>query len=294
MDIDLRIILLAIGALFVIGLILVDRIKRKKSENMPYKRFSESNDFELPSMSTSDDVPSHEALDELRIDETVETASLKSIQPERDFGDDFSGEPDIDDEAAETSNFAEMLHVESDDTFDESTSQEEVLSESGEDDEDHALEEITDEAESELTAELVLSLLVLAPKGEQFRGSQIKMALKEAGFTFGAMDIFHLLEGDETLVSVANVLEPGFFVPKELASFKTPGLVVFSQLPATLSGEALFAKWCKAAKKINVVLGGRLTDLNQKPLDRAAFDKLREQAEAIPATHHVAREEDRE
>jgi len=39
---------------------------------MPYKRFSESNDFELPSMSSSKDAPSHDELDELRVDETVE------------------------------------------------------------------------------------------------------------------------------------------------------------------------------------------------------------------------------
>lgn len=57
MDMDLRIVLLVVGALIIIGLIVADRIKRNKTQDQPYRRFSESDDFDLPSMSASHEAP---------------------------------------------------------------------------------------------------------------------------------------------------------------------------------------------------------------------------------------------
>jgi len=282
MDIDLRIILLVIGAVFIIGLIVADNIKRKKKENLPYKRFSEGKDFELPSMSTVDDGPNHDTLDELRVDETASAEPMAFRSELKDKLED-EGSSKLEMELGKISSEA------SDDSISQASEQPD--SKLSLENEALASDAVVDEVQDEKIEEspnssapqMVLSLLVLAPKGEQFRGSQIKMALSEAGFTFGKMDIFHLSEGDESLVSVANVVEPGSFLPDELADFKTPGLVVFSQLPALLSGGEVYAKWYKAAKKINVVLGGRLTDLHQNPLDSDAFDALRLQAEEISA-----------
>ena len=133
---------------------------------------------------------------------------------------------------------------------------------------------------------LVLSLLLLAPKGEKFRGTQLKMALKESGFSHGKMDIFHHMDGDEALVSVANVLEPGTFNLEEMATLKTPGVVIFSQLPASRSGSELYSVWYTATRKMNTALGGRLTTIDRMPLESDHFDKLRQQAAGFSAIGH--------
>lgn len=130
---------------------------------------------------------------------------------------------------------------------------------------------------------LVLSLLLLAPKGDMFRGTQLKMALKESGLSHGKMEIFHLLDGDEALVSVANVLEPGTFNLEEMIPLKTPGVVIFSQLPSSKSGAEIFKAWHSAARNLNIALGGRLCSINRMPLEDDYFDKLQEQAEQFAA-----------
>jgi cell division protein ZipA len=277
MDIDLRIILLIIGAIFIIGLIILDSFKRKSRENLPYKRFSEDENFELPSMSTSDDAPSHDALEELRSDE-FDIIELPARNHE--WQQHESDAPQV--EPQPESYVEQQNELQAEATQEELT---QVLSGAEDGVADEAVTEPTQQQPEQVAEpQMVLSLLVLAPIGEKFRGSQIKMALKEVGFVFGKMDIYHLMEGDDSLVSVANVLEPGTFDSEDMSSLKTPGLVIFSQLPAARSGSEMFEKWYRASRKVKAALGGRLTDLNQKPLDSDTFDRLRQQAEAIPAT----------
>ena len=267
MDIDLRIILLAIGALFIVGLILVDQIKRKKREDQPYKRFSESNDFELPPMSTTDDTPTHDELDELHIDgatlsEQVVVEDGLGDQPEPET----LADPELEDRGVEAS------HAESDESL-----QAESPSESDNETQDES------ENEQEQGQGMVLSLLVLAPKGEQFRGSQIKMALKETGFSYGNMNIFHQMKGGDSVVSVANVLEPGTFEMDDIDALRTPGLVLFAQLPGPHSGGEAFERWYKSARKLKAALSARLTDMHQQPLEKDNIEKLRTEAEGFAA-----------
>ena len=273
-DLDLRIILLVVGALIIVGLIIADRVKRKKRGDMPYNRFSEGEDFELPSMRATHEAPSHDDLDELRMDDRSSAATTVFDDSESEIVESVSVES-VDAPIEETIEDSGTIDV--DPTL-ESVSDLEPASEESQ-------EEPPKEAEKMGDPGLVLSLLILAPKGEKFRGTQINMALKEVGFRFGKMDIFHLTDGDEALVSVANVLEPGTFNPDEITTLKIPGLVIFSQLPAARSGDEVYDTWYRSARKLKAALSGRLTDMRQQPLESDYFENLRAQAESYPASN---------
>lgn len=285
---DLRIILVVIGALIIIGLIVVDRIKRKKKQDSPYRRFSEE-EFELPSMSATQETPAHDELDGLRVDETEDLQSAAEMDevvplvvddyPQPPVGvvlTDSVREPEAESDAETTA--AQAAHEQ---PLNDHTTTAQIPAQSVSQPEPEL--EPVEEIEVEEEPGMVLSLLVLAQKGEKFRGSQIKMALKEGGFVYGDMDIFHQMEGDEALVSIANVLEPGTFEPDEISSIKTPGLVLFAQLPASCSGDELFNRWYRSARKLKAALGGRLTDMRQQPLNDDSVNQLRAKAEAFSA-----------
>ncbi|MCW8888458.1 MAG: hypothetical protein OQK25_05300, partial [Gammaproteobacteria bacterium] len=242
MDVELRITLLVIGALIIVGLIFADRLKRKNRADSPYKRFSESEDFDLPSMSASHESPSHADLDGLRMDDQ---AAIDSTDVASDDDENSAVASDVVTESS-SQNFESTTEI---DIEAIPQSVPDAIVEAEESNSEQPLE-VEAEAEIEEDPSLVLSLLVLAPKGEKFRGTQIKMALNEVGFVFGKMDIYHLLDGDETLVSVASVLEPGTFDPNEMGATKIPGLVVFSQLPAARSGEEVYDTWYRTTKKL--------------------------------------------
>ena len=83
--------------------------------------------------------------------------------------------------------------------------------------------------------EKIITLFVLAPTGVPFRGSFLMEAMSEAGLQYGDMQIFHRIEKqagrDDTLFSVANIVEPGTFEPNRMDGFATPGVVLILQLP---------------------------------------------------------------
>lgn len=283
MDMDLRIVLVVVGALVIIGLIIADRIKRKKSHNQPYRRFSESEDLDLPSMSATHEAPAHDDLGDMHIDDVVDLSSI--AQPE-EF--DVSEAVVISNSNLETTTSFEAEHIELPEPMDETVGVIDAVEAFEEVDDSVQVPElhtnvVEESEEIEEAKGMVLSLLLLASKGEKFRGSQLKMALKECGLSYGKMKIFHLLDGDEALVSVANVLEPGTFDPEEMSTLKTPGVVIFSQLPSLRAGAEVFAAWHTAARKLNIALGGRLCSINRMPLEDGYFEQLQQQAEQFDA-----------
>lgn len=290
MDMELRIILIGVGALIIIGLIIADQIKRKRAQELSYRRRSQDDEFDLPSMSTIQEEPEQDQLGELHIGDEVNWSPVaqtdKPAEPAQvvitAIPEDSAGE--IDDMSIEP-----VLGSEPEP---EPEPDQPIIDESGSEGAFENGDEVAEEAAAENG--MVLSLLLLAPKGEKFRGTQLKMALKESGFSFGKMDIFHLLDGDEAVVSVANVLEPGFFDPVEMGEIKTPGVVIFSQLPSARSGGEVFEQWHRAIKKLNAALGGRLTDMSQQQLAGDYFYRLRAEAESYPASNIESAQDDSE
>ncbi len=135
------------------------------------------------------------------------------------------------------------------------------------------------EPQQDKTSEVIV-LTLLAQKGKQIRGPVMLRALKDAGFFYGDMDIFHYVEreGDEPLFSVANILEPGRFIMSELAEFQTPGIAIFMGLPTSQpGGEALHIMLTKA-RQLGAQLNATLCDGQRQPLSAEMLGWLEKRA----------------
>lgn len=132
-------------------------------------------------------------------------------------------------------------------------------------------------------AELIIALFVLPnDDNEGFVGSDIFTVLQDQGLSYGKMEIFHHYGMGEPKVkqaifSVANILKPGTFDPKQMDEFLSPGLVFFMRLPGAFGGRVAFELMLSTAKKVAEHLEGTLTDEQQYILDQDMIDAWREQ-----------------
>ncbi|MEN8107567.1 MAG: cell division protein ZipA [Pseudomonadota bacterium] len=126
----------------------------------------------------------------------------------------------------------------------------------------------------------VVTLFVLAPTGVPFPGNFILEAMQTAGLQFGDMDIFHHVgkcQGrEESLFSVANLVEPGTFNPAAMETFATEGLVLFLQLPGPLDPTKAFDSMVKAGQSLAESLGGTICDATRSALTNQTIGHMRE------------------
>jgi len=128
--------------------------------------------------------------------------------------------------------------------------------------------------------DLVIALTVMAPEGRLFTGRAIKNALDNQDLHFGEMQIYHRFHAGnrkQPVFSAANIIDPGTFLPAELISMKTPGLLLFARLPGPINGMAVFDALMDAAHGIAEQLDGIVCDETRTPLTEAKIEALRGQ-----------------
>ncbi len=129
---------------------------------------------------------------------------------------------------------------------------------------------------------LIIALNIMARAPARFHGLDILAALKDNGFVFGEMNIFHYYpEGaaGRPLCSVANTVEPGRFDIEHMAELETPGLSLFMQLPGPLEGRAAFDKVLQLGRALADRLGGELCDETRSVLTLQTIGHLKETIE---------------
>lgn len=135
----------------------------------------------------------------------------------------------------------------------------------------------------------IVSLFVIAPEGEPFRGSDIVVAAEKAGLRFGAMHIFHrLVEGRPDagpVFSMANMVKPGYFNMARIGDVTTPGLTFFITLPGPLAALDAWEAMLPVAQRIAELLGGELQDEDRNALGRQRVAGLREELRAWDRQH---------
>jgi cell division protein ZipA len=128
--------------------------------------------------------------------------------------------------------------------------------------------------------ECIISLYLLAPRGEVLLGNDIKAAFQGAGLEFGQMDIYHRyppgVHGGDAVFSVANLVEPGVFKPSTMATFSTPGLAMFLRLPGPVDGLTAFDDFIATARLLASRLGVEVLDAQRNLLSEQAIGHLRE------------------
>lgn len=137
-------------------------------------------------------------------------------------------------------------------------------------------------AEPEPEPEVIV--MMLTARAGRIGGIRLSRAMEASGLHLGEMSIFHhvaaLDDGEETLYSVANLVEPGTFDTETMATFSTPGIALFMTLPGPSVPLVAFDAMLATAYSLAESLDGVLVDARRKPLDEAAIAALRDRAEA--------------
>lgn len=127
----------------------------------------------------------------------------------------------------------------------------------------------------------IVVVYVVAPAGLTFRGTDIFEAAHAAGMEHGEMRIFHhheFVDGrPQSVFSMANMVEPGWFEQAERDQIQTPGVALFLQLPGPMEGVKAFDAMIHAAQTLKRELGGELRDASRSVMSHQTIAHLRDE-----------------
>lgn len=128
---------------------------------------------------------------------------------------------------------------------------------------------------------LLIVLNIMSPKGHVFTGEGIHAVMTSAGLTHGEHKIYHYLQDNVAVFSIANAIEPGFFELSKLKTLVTPGLAVFMELPGPLECRKAFETLLEISKRLATALSGELCDENRSVLTQQTISHLKDKIELI-------------
>ncbi len=255
----LRLILVVVGAVFLIGLYLWERQRADAAEGgagRPVRRAKSAP--KRRSRSTVAERQRHEP--ELGgLDDNLQSGA----------GDGFGGDFDDDlDEDAYADSYAPALGS--------GTAVDDAPRTSG--------AAAAPESAQSPSGQLLIQLYITS-HGDAFSGEEILSAAERFKLRPGDMDIFHRTRGDaadgEPLFSMANLVKPGTFPFDDMTEFASPGLAVFAQFRGEPSDLMVFDEMLDAARVIAELLGGDIRGPKREPLRDADARELRAQVRAL-------------
>jgi cell division protein ZipA len=126
---------------------------------------------------------------------------------------------------------------------------------------------------------LIIQINLKAKKGS-FNGLDIQKAMSETGLVLGSLSIYHRLSSDSRQIpqfNLASMVEPGTFPREDVENFNTPGVTLFTQLPAPGDSMAIFSDLLFTAERLAEILGGDLQDETHSALTKQTIEHLRGQ-----------------
>ena len=259
---NLRLILLIAGVVFILGIYLVGRQRRRQN----------SSDL----FDSKDDLPEFSATDWDDLDEGVGKVRIVAREKEpEDYIDDFADEPFIDDQQDDV--YTED-HASDDESYNE-------LKQNGDlfehlDDEEYEqtqAESHSDELKQHPVSDIdIIVLYIIANKSEPLTGDKINSVAQANGLEFGRMNIFHRFDEDgQTLFSLANMNEPGYFDPDSIHQLKTSGLTMFMQISNVPNPSDDFDEMLRCAYYVSEMLGASLCNHRRQPISKADAEYYR-------------------
>lgn len=266
MDPDfLRLILLALGVLLVAGIYLWDRYKRARRR------------FRTPSRSPSAAFTEPALYDDGEVQRTEPTmhGDLESIPEMRTHDEEAGADPvyapahagaALDPEPLDLGEWSDAHH-----DHDPQFSMDLNFDAHGDSDYLHADPALQDEVER------MLVVVNLVAREGTIPGSVIEQACRAVDLELGDMSIYHRhVGGGRVLFSMASMVEPGSFPAGDMATFVTPGLSLFTQLPGVKDGATIYDEMLSAADRLAALLHVELQDQHHNRLTRQMREHTRE------------------
>jgi len=122
----------------------------------------------------------------------------------------------------------------------------------------------------------IVTLHVIAPRGQLFDGEQLLGLFEQRGYHYGDMNIFHSMHQEKTVFSIAKVVEPGTFDINQISSFDTPGISLIMQLPGPVAADVAFEVLISEAFDMANNLGGTVLDADRSTLSKQTVQHMRE------------------
>lgn len=126
---------------------------------------------------------------------------------------------------------------------------------------------------------LLIILYIMSPKGHVFTGEGIHAVMTSAGLTHGEHQIYHYLQDNMAVFSIANAIEPGFFDLTKLKDVTTPGLAVFLELPGPVECRKALDNLLEISKRLAEALSGELCDENRSVLTQQTIAHLKDKVD---------------
>ena len=263
---NLRWILLAAGAFFILAIYFVGRRRRRNN----------SSDL----FDTNEDLPDFTARDWDELDEGVgEVRIIARASDVYDVSDNFLDDQipkydevpalaDKNDTEQNLNNDADLIS--SGDLFESVDEIESPL------DEPQSVEDQSADSHETNSNVDIIVLYILAKSTDLLTGEKINSAAQANGLTFGSMNIFHRLDGErQTIFSLANMVEPGNFDPDTIHEMTTTGLTMFMQLSNLAHPADDFDEMLRCAYHMSEMLGASLCNRNRQPITQADAEYYR-------------------
>ncbi len=139
-------------------------------------------------------------------------------------------------------------------------------------------EEVPSLHERRVLPKEIITLYIMAPDNNPYRGYELLQALLACGLRYGKMNIFHRYadntEESDTIFSLASAQHPGSFDLPNMGSCVCKGLVLFMQLAEGEDNIKSMNLLLKTAGVLTEELTGELRGSDQQPLSEAKMAKL--------------------
>jgi cell division protein ZipA len=124
--------------------------------------------------------------------------------------------------------------------------------------------------------QLILALHVMPRMAPGFAGAAVHKAVEASGLKHGRYQVFHRMEGSQSVFSVANMVEPGSFDLATIDTSELLGLTLFMVLPGPRGGVASYADMLATSRQLAQALDGEVLDQERSTLTRQTARHIRE------------------
>jgi cell division protein ZipA len=132
--------------------------------------------------------------------------------------------------------------------------------------------------ESPVDVPVMIIQINLRARHAPFSGPLIVKATQETGLVMSELSIYQRLSSDgKPQFNMASMVEPGVFPKQDVDAFTTPGLTLFTQLPARGDAMAIFSDMLFTAERLAATLDGELQDETHSALTKQTIEHMRGQ-----------------